>query len=76
MGRDTIAEMYHKDYLYKKAMTSKDRQDWWNFRKRYIEVKKLIQNAKKEYVKDQLEQNQNNPRKFWRNDNDISFLQK
>ena len=41
-----------------------------------MKVKKLIQNAKKEYVKDRLEQNQNNPRKFWRNDNDISFLGK
>ena len=36
----------------------------------------MILNAKEEYIKEQLENSKNNPRKFWRNINEISGLGK
>ena len=37
-------------------------------------MKRIIANAKEEYIKGQLEENENNPRKFWRNISEISGL--
>ena len=62
--KDIIAEIYYKDFLYKKAIESQDVLDWWIFRKQNSEVKLLVQHAKEDYIKDQLEQNENNPQKI------------
>ena len=34
-------------------------------------MKRIIANAKEEYIKGQLEENENTPRKFWRNISDL-----
>ena len=76
MGREIIEEIYLKDYLYRKAKSSDNVEDWNNFCSQNKTVKKLILDAKEEYVKTQLLENSNNPRKFWRNINDLGGLGK
>ena len=76
MEKEIIEELYFKDFLYRKAKSSDNVNDWNNFRSQNKTVKKLILNAKEEYVKGQLLENTNNPRKFWRNINEISGLGK
>ena len=73
-SRELIEELYHKDDLYNVAMRSSKGVDWVNFRDQNSRVKSLILEAKEEYIKDLLEQNKGNPRKFWRNINEISGL--
>ena len=65
MCREIVAEIYQKDFLYRKAVMSGEEHDWRNYRNQNSDVKKLVLNAKEEYIKDQLEQNNNNPRRFW-----------
>ena len=61
---------------YNRAKATGGMVDWEAFRIQNKNVKHLIANAKEEYIKEQLEQNENNPRKFWRNIQDISGLGK
>ena len=75
-NRELIEELYYKDDLYNLARHSGKEIDWENFRSQNRRVKRLILEAKEEYVKDLLEQNKGNPRKFWRNINNISGLGK
>ena len=60
----------------KLAYTSGKAEDWASFRNQNKRVKKLILEAKEEYTKDLLEQNEGNPRRFWRCINEISGLGK
>ena len=48
----------------KLAYTSGKAEDWAFFRNKNKRVKKFILEAKEEYTKDLLEQNEGNPRKF------------
>ena len=50
--------------------------DWEVFQIQNKRVKKLILEPKEEYTKDLLEQNEGNPRQFWRCLNEISGLGK
>ena len=72
--KDMVQEIFYKDYLYKKAKHSKDENDWNLFHKKKNEVKKLLANAKEEFLKNKLDEHGNNPRKFWRVVNEMSGL--
>ena len=76
MQREIIEELYLKDDLYKTARLSGNEGDWKIFRDQNKFVKNLILESKEEYVKEILEQNQGNPRQFWRKINEISGLHK
>ena len=69
LGREIVEELYYKDDLYKFAMSTGKEIDWEYFRTQNKRVKSLILEAKEEYVKDHLEQNEGNPRKFRRHIN-------
>ena len=71
-----IEELYYKDDLYNLANIYSTQENWEHFRSQNNRVKRLILEAKEEYIKDLLEQNNGNPRKFWRNINNISGLGK
>ena len=73
-SKEIVEELYYKDDLYKLACRSGKDEDWVNFRLQNNRVKKLILEAKEEYTKDLLEQNEGNPRKFWRCINEFSGL--
>ena len=64
----------HKDFLYNKAKKSNEIDDWTLFKQKKNEVKKLLANAKENFVKDKLEELEGNPRKFWRTINNISGI--
>ena len=74
--KDMVQEISHKDYLYKKAKVSQSRDDWDLFLKKKNEVKKLLGNAKEEFVKNKIDEHKNNPRKFWRIINEMSGIGK
>ena len=76
LSKEIIDELYLKDDLYKHAMSTGKVYDWEIFRIQNRLVKRLILEAKEEYTKDLLEQNEGNPRKFWRCMNEISGLGK
>ena len=74
INREIIEEMYQKDDLYKAAVASGKEEDWKFFRVQNKRVKKIILEAKEEYIKELLEDTKDNPRKFWRKINEISGL--
>ena len=74
LSKEIIEELYYKDDLYKVAYRSGKTEDWALFRNQNKRVKKLILEAKEEYTKDILAQNEGNPRKFWRCVNEITGL--
>ena len=76
LSHEIVGELYLKDDLYNKARTTGEERDWELFRIQNKRVKKLILESKEEYIKDLLDQNQGNPRKFWRCINEISGLGK
>ena len=74
--KDMVAEITHKDYLYTKAKLSDSPNDWNTFRQKKNEIKKLLQSAKEEFIKDKLDNLKDNPRKFWRDINEMSGIGK
>ena len=76
MCKEIIECIHQKDDLHRKAMYTNKSIDWCAYRAMRKEVKVTIMKAKEEYIKDQLENSKNNPRKFWRNINEISGLGK
>ena len=76
MSKEIIEIIHHKDNMYKRAKATEAEVDWLAYKVIKKDVKILILNAKEEYIKEQLEQHKNNPRKFWQNVNEISGLGK
>ena len=69
--KDILSEINHKDNLYKGTPES------WNlFKRKKNEVKKLLDVAKENYVKNKLDELEGNPRKFWRVINEMSGIGK
>ena len=75
-SREIVEELYLKDDRYNQARSSGKELDWDIFRNQNRRVKKLILEAKEEYIKELLETNNGNPKFFWRNINEISGLGK
>ena len=49
--------------------------DWDKFTKKKSEVKKLLNQAREEFVKDKLIQDRNDPKKFWRSINRLTVFE-
>ena len=64
--KELVEEIYHCDRLYKGAKLSRDPEDWEKFKKKKNEVKKSLSQGRGEYVEGKLEEDQNDPKKFWR----------
>ena len=75
-NREIVEEIRHKDYLYKEAKRLGTIESWNVFKCKKKELKTLLHKAKEEYIKEQIDTQQNNPRKFWRNLNTFSGLGK
>ena len=59
--------IHDKDYFLAKAKKYGKTDDWriaWNLRN---QTKILIKNAKIDFIKEQLEENKSDSKKFWRN---------
>ena len=65
-GRDSIRE---KNQLYTTAKQSKAKEDWVSFRDKKKSTAKLIVTTKCNKMKDKLNENRGNPKKFWRHIN-------
>ena len=76
LTRDILSEIDHKDYLFKKAKKLDTAESWNLFKEKKNEVKKLLNTAKENYVRNKLEEHENNPRKFWRTINEMSGIEK
>ena len=74
--KEIIEEIQYKEFLYKEAKFDDDDESWNIFRVKKKEVKKMLHNAIEAYIKEQLETQNNNPKKFWRNINNLSGLGK
>ena len=70
--KELVEEIYHRDRLYKGAKLSQDTSDWDKYKKKKNEVKKLIFQAREEYIKGRLEEDRNDPKKFWRSINKLT----
>ena len=60
-----------KDRLLAQAKTSGNQQDWANARRHRNEVKRMVKNAKSEFIRENLDQYQNNSKKFWKSLKDV-----
>ena len=74
--RELVEEINHKDFLYVEAKRLGTDEAWAEFKRKKKEVTKILHNAKETYIKEQIDSQQNNPRKFWRNINSISGIGK
>ena len=55
-----------RDYFFKKAKITGDDRDWFEARNLRNRTNIAIRAAKAEYIKDQLHENKDNPKKFWK----------
>ena len=76
LTRDILSELDHKEYLFKRAKAQNTTESWDLFRAKKNEVKKLLNTAKENYVKNKLDELESNPRKFWRTINVLSGIGK
>ena len=74
--REIIEEIYYKDYLFVEAKRLGTEDAWLAFQNKKKEVKRLLSNAKENYIKDQIDNQKHDPRKFWRNIHLISGIGK
>jgi hypothetical protein len=69
LTNEIIKQIYKREYLHKKALSSKDdtrKNQWWEcYRKARNYVTKLIKNTKLNYYKNVTEIHRNNPKKLW-----------
>ena len=75
-SQEILEEIYLKDELFRQFKSSKDQNDWDNFKRQNNVVKTLIKSGKEDFIKEQLEQNSGNPKKFWRYINNTTGLGK
>ena len=76
LTQDILSEINHKDHLFKKAKKSESIEDWNQFKEKKNEVKNLLTSAKENFVKNKLEELEGDPRKFWREINEMSGIGK
>ena len=74
--KEILSEINLKDYLYKKAKKTNSPDDWDVFKNKKNKVKRLLASAKENFVKYKLVELKGNPRKCWRDINEISGLGK
>ena len=75
-SHEILEEIHHKDELFMQFRQTKEILDWQNCKSQNNLVKGLIKNGKETFIKDQIEQNSGNPKKFWRYINNTTGLGK
>ena len=65
-SRDSIEEINHKYYLYRKANASGKEEDWLALQCQRNLTKRLIFSAKDVYINEQIDHNLNDSKKLWR----------
>ena len=63
---DVKRQINHKDQLLRKFRTSKNRNDWDNYKFARNNCNAAVRRAKKNYHQEQINENRNNPRRFWK----------
>ena len=71
ISQEILEAIKDKDRLLSKAKRSDNQQDWVIARQRRNEVKKLVKDAKSEFIKENLTQYENNSKKFWHSLKDV-----
>ena len=66
MTNELIEQIKDRDYFYRKAKSTRDVDDWRIARFLRNRTNSNIRQAKRDFVLDELKQNQNNPKKFWK----------
>ena len=64
--KEVKRSIHEKNMLYRKAVSSKEEDDWENFRMVKKATSKLIVETKGKVMRDKLVENRNNPKRFWR----------
>ena len=75
-SQEILEEIHYKNELFKTYKTSKTNEDWIIFKNQNSRVKSLIKSGKEEFIKETLNENSGNPRKFWRTINNTTGLGK
>ena len=66
MTNELIEQMMDRDYFYRKAKTTKDKDDWNIAKHLRNQTNRNIRLAKADFINEQLELNEGNSAKFWR----------
>ena len=72
MNDNILNQMYHRDYLHKKAIRSKCANDWNEYTTQRNNVTMLVKNEKRKYFEDELCKNVKNPKQFWKKINQLT----
>ena len=68
---DIVKLMYRRDFLHKKAVSSKDQTLWKEYQRARNNVNAAITLAKTRYYDDAIDHNKNNPRMMWKKINEL-----
>ena len=71
ISNEILEAIKDKDRLLSKAKRSDKQNDWTIARQRRNEVKRLVKEAKSEFIKDNLIQHENNSKKCWHSLKDV-----
>ena len=63
--------MYHRDFLHKKAVSSKYQSLWKEYQRAWNTVNSAITCAKKSYYDNAIDNNKNDPRMMWKKINEL-----
>ena len=74
--KETISELNLKDYLFEKGKKLNTVESWNLFKDKKNEVKKLLNSAKENFVKNKLDKLEGDPKKIWRTINNSSGIGK
>ena len=72
LTNEVIEAIHEKNCLFKKALDSTLTQDWINYKISRKYARNILLNTKEYFLKTQLNENINNPRRFWQRLNDIT----
>ena len=75
-SQEILEEIHLKDELFREYKDTKSDVTWERYVLQRNRVKLLIKTGKEEFVKDQIELNSSNPKKFWRKINTFTGLGK
>ena len=71
ISQEILKAIKDKDRLLSKAKKSNLHEDWILARRRRNEVKKIVKNAKSDFIKENLTRHENDSKKLWKSLRDI-----
>ena len=75
-SHEILEELYLKDELFREYQATKTEVTWEQYVLQRNRVKTLIKKGKENFIKDHIEQDSGNPKKFWRKVNNLTGLGK